>query len=180
MRYRKKFCHCVSINERLKCRIAEPPKHCRIVNDRNRNCRWPRINAHNSPTNRNRSRNIPTACKRAFGFGIIVALPNTCKAANPSELLQLFEGEKRRTAKVAEAGLRRCIQARALELPLPPVAAATAQARDGDIECNDLLTIITILAKSSSRVYLRDKEPNLASIVPGRRLVLIVPKEVTL
>ena len=117
---------------------------------------------------------------RLFGFGIVIALPGTCKAARPSELLRLLEGGKRRTAKTAEAELHRRIQARALELPLPPVAVATAQARDGDVECTDLLTIITVLAKSSSRVYLRDKEPNLASIVPGRRLVLIVPKEVRL
>jgi hypothetical protein len=117
---------------------------------------------------------------RLFGFGIVVALPDTCKAARASQLLQLLEGGKRRTEKAAEDKLRRRIQTRALELPLPPVAAATAQACDGDVECNDLLTIMTVLAKSSSRVYLRDKEPNLASIVPGRRLVLIVPKEVRL
>jgi hypothetical protein len=92
----------------------------------------------------------------------------------------LRPGGKQQTEKAAEAKLRSRIQARALELPLPPVAAATAQARDGDVECTDLLTIMTVLAKSSSRVYLRDKEPNLASIVPGRRLILIVPKEVRL
>ncbi len=117
---------------------------------------------------------------RLFGFGIVIALPKTCKAASASQLLQLLEGGKRLTAKAAEAELHRRIQARALELPLPPVAAATTKARAGDVECTDLLTIMTVLAKSSSRVYLRDKEPNLASIVPGRRLVLIVPKEVRL
>jgi hypothetical protein len=117
---------------------------------------------------------------RLFGFGIVVALPESCKAARASQFLELLEGGKRMTAKAAEAELRGRIQARALELPLPPVAAVTTQARDGDVECNDLLTIMTVLAKSSSRVYLRDKEPNLASIVPGRRLVLIVPKEVRL
>jgi hypothetical protein len=123
---------------------------------------------------------LDAPAQRLFGFGIVIALPETCKAAGASQLLQLMNGGKRQTAKAAEAELHRRIQARALELPLPPVAVATAQARDGDVECTDLLTIITVLAKSSSRVYLRDKEPNLASIVPGRRLVLIVPKEVRL
>ena len=118
--------------------------------------------------------------RRLFGFGIVIALPEICNAACASQLLQLLEGGKRKTAKAAEAELHRRIQARALELPLPPVTAATSQVRDGDIECADLLTIMTVLAKSSSRVYLRDKEPNLVSIVPGRRLVLIVPKEVRL
>lgn len=116
---------------------------------------------------------------RLYGFGIVVALPKTCNAGRACDLLQLLDGSKLRTAK-AEDELHRRIHARALELPLPPVAAVTAQARDRDIECTDLLTIMTVLAKSSSRVYLRDKEANLASIVPGRRLVLIVPKEVAL
>jgi len=131
-----------------------------------------------APANTTISWNAPA--HRAFGFGIVVSLPDTCKAARASGLLQLLDGGKRRSAKAAEDELRRRIQARAVELPLPLVAAATAQARDGDVVCTDLLTIMTVLAKSSSRVYLRDKEPNLASIVPGRRLVLIVPKEVRL
>jgi hypothetical protein len=117
---------------------------------------------------------------RAFGFGIVIALPDTCNAAYASQLLQLLDGVRRWTAKAAENELRHRIQVRALELPLPPVVAVTEQARGQDIECTDLLTIMTVLAKSSSRVYLRDKEPSLASIVPSRRLVLIVPKEVRL
>ncbi len=123
---------------------------------------------------------LDAPAQRLFGFGIVIALPENCEAARPSELLQLLVGGKRQTAKVAETELHRRIQARAIELPLPPVAAATAQTRNGDVECTDLLTIMTVLAKSSSRVYLRDKEPNLASILPGRRLVLIVQKEITL
>jgi hypothetical protein len=115
---------------------------------------------------------------RLFGFGIIVALTETCLAACANQLLQQLKCERRRTARAAEDELRRRIQARALELPLPPVTAVSAQAREGDIQCTDLLTIITVLAKSSSRVYLRDKEPNLASIIHRRRLVLIVPTEV--
>jgi hypothetical protein len=118
--------------------------------------------------------------RRAFGFGIVVALPDLCSAVYATGLLRLLDDDKRRTVKAAEDELRRRIQARALELPLPPVAAVTSQAREGDIECTDPLTIMTVLAKSSSHVYLRDKEPSLASIVHGRRIVLIVPKEVAL
>ena len=117
---------------------------------------------------------------RLFGFGIVVALPESCEPTCANQLLQLLEIERRRTARGAEDELRRRIQARALELPLPPVTAVTAQAHEGDIQCTDLLTIVTVLAKSSSRVYLRDKEPNLASIVTGRRLILILPKEIAL
>jgi len=32
-----------------------------------------------------------------------------------------------------------------------------------------------VLAKSSGHVYLRDKEPNLAALRPGRRVVVCVP-----
>jgi len=117
---------------------------------------------------------------RLFGFGIVVALPETCVADCANQLLQQLEIERRRTARAAEDELRRRIQARALELPLPPVTAISAQAHEGDIQCTNLLTIITVLAKSSPRVYLRDKDPSLASIVPRRRLVLIVPREVRL
>lgn len=117
---------------------------------------------------------------RAFGFGIVFALRDLGSAVYANRLLRMLGDGKRRTVKAAEEELRRRIQVRALELPLPPVAAATVQARDGDLECTDLLTIMTVLAKSSSHVYLRDKEPSLASIVAGRRIVLIVPKEVTL
>ena len=97
--------------------------------------------------------------QRLYGFGIVFALPETCKAAGASQLLQLLEGGKRLTAKAAEAELHRRIQTKALELPLPPVAAATAQARDGDVECTDLLTIITVLAKSSSRSISATRSP---------------------
>lgn len=118
--------------------------------------------------------------RRLFGYGIVIGLPENCKATNARELLLLLDGEKRLTEKAAGEELRGRIHDRALELPLPPVGAITAQARDGDSECTDLLTVMTVMAKSSSRVYLRDKDPSLASIVPGRRLVLLVPKEVAL
>ena len=39
----------------------------------------------------------------------------------------------------------------------------------------DLLAVYTVLAKSSDQVYLRDKEPNLARIESGRRVVLRLP-----
>ena len=37
--------------------------------------------------------------------------------------------------------------------------------------------MVTVLAKSSGHVYLRDKQPNLAAIRPGRRVVVIVPPQ---
>ena len=116
---------------------------------------------------------------RVYGQGIVVALPENFRAADPAELLKALDGKKARKESPDHA-LRRLIETRARELPLPPAVAVTGQERVGDTECTDLLTIVTVLAKSSSRVYLRDKEPNLSSIVSGRRLVLLIPKEVRL
>jgi hypothetical protein len=59
-------------------------------------------------------------------------------------------------------------------LPFPPAVLVAGKA-DGPETINDLLAICAVLAKSSDRVYLRDKEPNLARIEPGRRVVLQLP-----
>ena len=116
---------------------------------------------------------------RVYGHGVIVALPEKYRAASQVELLKALGGKKTRKETLDHA-LRRLIESRARELPLPPAVAITGQARDGDAECTDLVTIVTVLAKYSSRVYLRDKEPNLSSIIAGRRLVLLIPREVRL
>jgi hypothetical protein len=115
---------------------------------------------------------------RPYGHGVIIALRDSLPKLTPARVLRLLQKDP--PAKQAEIMLKKLIEARAQELPLPPAVAISSQARSGDTSCEDLLTIVTILAKSSSRVYLRDKSPNLESIVAGRRLVLIVPKEIRL
>ena len=67
-------------------------------------------------------------------------------------------------------GIGTVLSALAMGAPLI-IAVARNPAR---LERN-LLTVLTVLAKSSGRVYLRDKEPNLAAIRPGRRVVLVIP-----
>jgi hypothetical protein len=116
---------------------------------------------------------------RVYGYGVVVVLPLNPRAAGPLELLEALGGKKARE-ETPDQALRGLIETRARELPLPPAVAITSQFRGGDTWCTDLLTIVTVLAKSSSRVYLRDKEPNLSSIVAGRRLILLVPREVRL
>ena len=117
---------------------------------------------------------------RNYGCGIIFALPKTSECANPAHALGLLGARKEMSKTAAEAALRQLLNSHAITLPLPTVAAVTDQSCPGDVACSDLLTILTVFAKSSSRVYMRDKEPNLASIVPGRRIVLVVPTEVKL
>jgi hypothetical protein len=123
------------------------------------------------------TRSAPSS--RDYGHGVIIALPQNLRAAGPLRLLRAL-GVKKAREETPDQALRRLIETRAQELPLPPAVAVTDQARYKDTECTDLATIVTVLAKSSSRVYLKSKEPNLSSVVAGRRLVLLVPVEVRL
>lgn len=116
---------------------------------------------------------------RVYGHGIVIGLPTCVLTTGAIELLDAL-GCSPRSRDTADLELRAKIEAHALALPLPAAVAVDGQSRNGDTECTDLLTIITILAKSSSRVYLRDKEPNLSSIVAGRRLILLLPRKVML
>ena len=77
----------------------------------------------------------------------------------------------------ADRQLRERINAHALTLPLPPAAVVTDSCLQGDQVCEDLLSVVTVLAKSSGHVYLRDKQPNLAAIRPGRRVVVLIPPQ---
>jgi hypothetical protein len=77
----------------------------------------------------------------------------------------------------ADQQLRERINAHALTLHLPPAAVVTDSCLQGDHACEDMLSVVTILAKSSGHVYLRDKQPNLAAIQPGRRVVVLIPPQ---
>ena len=61
-------------------------------------------------------------------------------------------------------------------LKLPAAAVITDQIAPEDERCSELLSVLTVLAKSSGRVYLRSKEPNLANLNWGRRAVVLVPR----
>ena len=132
--------------------------------------------------------------RRVCGPGVIFALPENI-GAGPETLLRNIErqasnlstdkrswllrhvaGQAALTEAEVERDLRERINAHALTLPLPPAALVTDRAENGDERCTDLLSIITVLAKSSGHVYLRDKEPNLAQIRPGRRVILLFPR----
>ena len=82
---------------------------------------------------------------------------------------------RRVRSQQAEAELRRLINEHVITLRLPRAAAVLDAVRPDDTYCSKLLTILTVLSKSSGHVYLRDKEPNLANLTPDRRVVLIIP-----
>jgi len=132
--------------------------------------------------------NYKASKRRVYGTGLIFQMPDAIDSLTPAKLLALLDKQpgskapRRRnpvklTPNEAEAELRARIDAHAQSLRLPPVAAVVPNAVKGDRTESDLLTVVTVLAKSSSHVYLRDKEPNLASITPGRRIILLLPPD---
>ena len=124
--------------------------------------------------------------RRTYGHGRVYCLPDFKGKLNSARILALLDGStakansrraKARTDLEADRQLRERINAHALTLPLPPAAAVTDSCLQGDEACEDLLSVVTVLAKSSGHVYLRDKQPNLAAIRPKRRVVVIVPPQ---
>ncbi|MCE5307504.1 MAG: hypothetical protein LLG20_07665 [Acidobacteriales bacterium] len=95
---------------------------------------------------------------------------------NAPALLTLLDGaEWTGTPEQAECELRRRLNEHAAILPYPAALLVTDKAGDG-AECfTDLLTVCTVLAKSSHRVYLRDKEPNLSNLRAGSAVALQFP-----
>ena len=109
------------------------------------------------------------------GRTVLLQLPPEVRRAGPCGLLARLTGRRwNRTAREAEEELRRRVNEHAAQLSLPS-AAVLAGSAEGAEPVDDLLTVYTVLAKSSDRVYLRDKEPNLSTIRPGRAVVLRLP-----
>jgi len=108
------------------------------------------------------------------GCTLLFQLPPGFRWAGPGPLLTRLTGRQWRRATQAEAELRRLLNEQAAQLPLPP-AALVAGSAEGAKAVEDLLAICTVLAKSSDRVYLRDKEPNLRRIASERRVVFRLP-----
>jgi hypothetical protein len=106
---------------------------------------------------------------RALLFRLPEEIPNT----GPEGLLAQLTGSGWASGDAGDE-LRRRVNECAAQLALPP-ATLVIDAADAAEPVDDLLAIYTVLAKSSDRVYLRDKEPNLARIEPGRRVVLLLP-----
>ncbi|MEI8371819.1 MAG: hypothetical protein WCJ35_03185 [Planctomycetota bacterium] len=124
--------------------------------------------------------------RRIYGKGIVFRMPDFHENLTPAKILTLLDesvaSEGGTTAVLpvdaeAEDCLRQRIEAHARTLALPPAAIIVDSYLKGDRVCKDLISVVTVLAKSSDHVYLRDKQPNLAAIRPGRRVVVLLPPE---
>jgi hypothetical protein len=113
---------------------------------------------------------------RPRGRAIAFRLPTGNLSFRPVPLLSRLDGKRwRRGPDEAERELRRRLDEHAMNLPFPAAALVTDTSADAEGGPADLLTVCTVLAKSSGRVYLRDKEPNLANIRKGRLVTLRIP-----
>ncbi len=117
---------------------------------------------------------------RPFGVGIVFEISEMAgRSRQPLAVAELRSmlGLKISPNLDREKQLRDELERIASELPLPASAIVTDKTREGDKYCPLLPSALAVIAKSSRSVYLRNKEPNLTRLIPGTRVILIVPKE---
>ncbi len=133
--------------------------------------------------------------RRSYGQGIIFRLPAYVKPLDIHHLWEMvtypdqfpvvghrLNNKKRNPRRCcltdadADAYIRERLHLAAGELQLPPAAIVSDRYLKGDKVCKNILHILAVLSKSSDYVYLRKKEPNLANLLPGRKVVLIDPQ----
>jgi len=117
------------------------------------------------------SHDAPPGSLRTIAFRIASGIQ-----VSPAALLRRLDGKPwKGTRDGAERELRRRLDEHAAVLPYPAAVLVSDRATGAADGSGDMLTACTILAKSSGRVYLRDKEPNLANIRKDRVVVLQIP-----
>ena len=79
------------------------------------------------------------------------------------------------TSDDADRELRRRLNQHAATLSYPRAVLVAGRLDDAIEFPSDLLTICAVLSKSSARVYLCDKEPNLSNLRGGHTIVLQFP-----
>jgi hypothetical protein len=109
------------------------------------------------------------------GWRLVFALPDDLVDTSPAALLERLDGLP--FSGDADAELRRRLDDHADRLDLPGAAAVLDRAGADDPVCDDLLTVLCVLSRSSNHVYLRTKEPCLTALRPGRRVVLLLPPQ---
>jgi hypothetical protein len=102
----------------------------------------------------------------------VFCIPDGVKCSKPRDILKLLG---RRNSK---EDVRAILNKHALHLAYPPAVLVDMSGVSPHAPTEtDILTICTVLSKSSDHLYLRDKEPNLSMIRPDRRIALLIPGE---
>ena len=110
---------------------------------------------------------------REFGTALVFRLPSSVRGLSARYLLPLCgKGEG---SGSPEKKLLRFIEARARELPLPE-GAVVIPVREYHLEIyTDLLSVLAVLTKSSTSVWLRAKSPRLSALKNRREVSLLIP-----
>ncbi|MGK0157720.1 MAG: hypothetical protein ACI9SE_004703 [Neolewinella sp.] len=111
-----------------------------------------------------------------FGMPVRFALRNEWLRLRTPGFLRLIEpGSKRRSPRSAEAHLHQLIQQRADELPLPEGCVTIPSDTSHPVLWHDALSMLAILTKCSTTVWLRRKMPSLLAALEQRSVSLLVP-----
>jgi len=109
----------------------------------------------------------------APGKIVLFALPEGLNTA--ADILARIDDEQwRGNEELAERELKRRINEHVKTLPYPPAALILARGEPNE-QCGCLLTVCTILSKSSGQVYLASKNPNLSYVTAGRAVRMFIP-----
>ena len=115
-----------------------------------------------------------------FGTPIRFALRDEWLRLRTPGFLRLIEpGSKRRSPRSGEAHLHQLIEQRADELPLPEGCVTISSDTSHPVLWHDALSVLTILTKCSSTVWLRRKRPSLLAALERRSVSLLVPPAFT-
>lgn len=113
---------------------------------------------------------------RVYGRAVVFELPeHITKPGDPMVLLKALGEKPCRDRAAAEKRLADLIEQNSRKIALPPAALVARDAMKEDGRSTDLLNVLTVLAKSSGNLYLRNKAPNIRGIGRVRQVVVVIP-----
>ena len=111
-----------------------------------------------------------------FGTPIHFALLDEWRRLRTPGFLRLIDkGSKRRSPAAGEARLHQLIEQRAKTLPLPEGCVTIPGSISHPVLWSDALSVLTILTKCTTTVWLRHKTPSLLAALEQRSISLLVP-----
>ncbi len=117
-----------------------------------------------------------TACNRNYiGLSrpVLFLLPRGVRSTNPRKLLTAIAPDT--VTKNPEQEIKRLIDERAKQLPLPDGVAVVSTYPSHEQVWDDELAALAALTKSSGAVWLRSKAPRLSALSGRFKVSLLVP-----
>lgn len=118
---------------------------------------------------------VPQAYRRAGCKGIVFAISADIGRGTPGTILDLLGFPIRNRGEAGER-LTRLIESHASKMQeIPPVAAVTREVEPCDARVENLLTVISVITKSSDTVFIKSKRPLLSQLRKVREVTLLFP-----